>query len=69
MSMRTLTFSSSGGECRNPTLGLIVRVQLTLPKMGDLESSGIPKNLEDNLRVQISSHWCFLYIIGKCLEV
>jgi hypothetical protein len=32
--MRTLTFSSSGGECRNPHFEGNVRSPLTLPKMG-----------------------------------
>jgi len=52
---------------RNPILGLSV-MQLTLPKVGDLESSGTPKNSEDNLRGQISLHWCFFYINGKVLK-
>ncbi len=52
-------------KCRNPTLGLSVRMQLTLPKVGDLESSGTPENLEEDLRGQISLHWCILYINGK----
>jgi hypothetical protein len=44
--------------CCNPTLG----------KVGDLESSGTPENLEDDLRGPISSHWCALYGIGKVLK-
>jgi len=35
------------------------------PKSGDLESSGTLKNSEDDLRGQISSHWCAFYVIGK----
>jgi hypothetical protein len=38
------------------------------PKVGDLESSETPKNAEDDLRGQISSHWCVLYVIGKVLK-
>jgi len=53
---------------RNPTLGLSVKMQLTLPKVGDLESFGTPKNSEDNLRGQISLHWCVLYINEKVLK-
>jgi len=54
--------------CCNPTLGLSVRMQLTLPKVGDLESSGTPESSEDDLRSQISLHWCVLYINGKVLK-
>jgi hypothetical protein len=32
------------------------------------DSSGTPKNSELNLRGQISSHWCVLYINGKVLK-
>jgi len=51
-----------------PHFGLSVRMQLTLPKVGDLESSGTPENSEDDLRGQISLHWCILYINGKFLK-
>jgi len=51
-----------------PHFGLSVRMQLTLPKVGDLESSGTPENSEDDLRGQISSHWCIFYINGKVLK-
>jgi hypothetical protein len=54
--------------CSNPTLGLSVKMQFTLPKVGDLESSETPKNSEDDLRGQISLHWCVLYINGKVLK-
>ncbi len=40
--MRTLTFSSSGGECRNPTLGKC-EDETHIPEMGTWES---PKTLE-----------------------
>jgi len=33
-----------------------------------MESSGTPRNLEDDLRGQISWPWCFLYINGKVLK-
>jgi len=33
-----------------------------------MESSGTPKNSEDDLRGQISSLWCVLYINGKVLK-
>jgi len=38
------------------------------PKSGKMESSGTPKNLEDDFRGQISSPWCVLYINGKLLK-
>jgi hypothetical protein len=38
------------------------------PKSGDLESSGTPENSEDDLRGQISSPCCVLYINGKLLK-
>jgi hypothetical protein len=43
-------------------------MQLTLPKVGDLESSTTPENLEDDLRGQISLHWCVFYINEKVLK-
>jgi hypothetical protein len=36
--------------------------------VGDLESFGTPKNSEDNLRGQISLHYCVFYINGKVLK-
>jgi len=38
------------------------------PKSGKMESSGTPENSEDNLRGQISSPWCVLYINGNLLR-
>jgi len=38
------------------------------PKSGKTESSGTLENSEDNLRVQISSTWCILYIDRKLLK-
>ncbi len=55
-------------SCRNPTLGLSVRMQLTFPKSGKMESSGTPKNSEDDLKGQISLPWCVLYINRNFLK-
>jgi hypothetical protein len=38
------------------------------PKSGKMESSGTPKNSEDDLRGQISLPWYVLYINGKLLK-
>jgi len=38
------------------------------PKSGKMESSGTPKNSEDDLKGQISLPWCILYINGKLLK-
>jgi hypothetical protein len=38
------------------------------PKSGKMESSGTPENSKDDLRGQISSPWCILYIDGKFLK-
>ncbi len=65
--MRTLTFSSSGGECRNPTLGLSVRMKLT-PKVGDLESSGTPECLGCDKRGRNTSELGVLGFIRKVLK-
>jgi hypothetical protein len=54
-----------GALCRNPTLRLSVKMQFTLAKVGDLEFFRTPENSEDDLRGQIFSHWCVLYINGK----
>jgi len=56
------------GKCRNPILGLSVKIQLTLPKVEDLESSGTSENSKDDLKGQISSHWCIIYINGKVFK-
>ncbi len=48
-----------GAKCENAT---------HTPKSGKMEFSGTPKNSEDNLRGQISLHWCVLYINGKLLK-
>jgi hypothetical protein len=38
------------------------------PKVGDLESSGTPENLELDFRGQNTSHWGVLDIIEKVLK-
>jgi hypothetical protein len=38
------------------------------PKSGNLESSRTPENSEDDLKGQISSHWCAPGVIGKVLK-
>jgi hypothetical protein len=38
------------------------------PKSGNLESSGTPKNSKLDCRSQNTSHWNFLYTIGKVLK-
>jgi len=48
-----------GAKCENAT---------HTPKSGKMESFGTPKNSEDDLRGQISLHWCVLYINGKVLK-
>ncbi len=55
MSMRTLTFSSSGGECRNPTLEEWEDNSL-IPKMGTWESAKTPETSEFDFRGQKTSH-------------
>jgi hypothetical protein len=54
-------------DCRNPTLAKFEDETQT-PKVGDLESSGTPKNSEFDCRVQKTSHWSVLGIIGKVLK-
>jgi hypothetical protein len=43
-------------------------VAIHIPENGSLESSGTPKNSEDDCRGQNTSHWSVLYIIGKVLK-
>jgi hypothetical protein len=43
-------------------------MKLTLPKVGDLESSRTPDLLELDSRGQNTSHWSVLYINGKVLK-
>jgi hypothetical protein len=65
--MRTLTFSSSGGECRKPTLAKCEDETHT-PKVEDLESSGTPEALEFDNKGQNTSSWGILSVIGKVLK-
>jgi hypothetical protein len=52
--------------CRNPTLAKCEDETHT-PKVGDLESSGTPKNSKLDCRGQNTSHWSVIDIIGKVL--
>ncbi len=56
------------GRLSQPHFGAKCENAIHTPKSGDLESSGTPENLEDNLRGQISSPWCVFYINGKLLK-
>jgi hypothetical protein len=49
-------------------LGPSVRMKFTLPKVGDLESSGIPESLEFDSKGQNTSPWGVLGFIGKVLK-
>jgi hypothetical protein len=49
-------------------LGPSVRMKLTLPKVGDLESSGTPEFLEFDSKEQKTSPWGVLGVIGKVLK-
>jgi hypothetical protein len=53
--------------CRNPLWGKCEDETLT-PKSGNLESSGSLKNSEVDCRGQNTSHWGFLYTVGKVLK-
>jgi len=66
--MRTLTFSSNGGECRNPTLKES-KDETHTPKIRTSESSETPKTSEFDCRGQNTSHWGVLYIIWKAINV
>jgi hypothetical protein len=48
-----------GAKCENAT---------HTPKSAKMESSGTPENSEDDLKGQISLHWCLFYINGKLLK-
>jgi hypothetical protein len=48
-----------GAKCENAT---------HIPKSGKMESFGTLEASKDDLRGQISSHWCVLYINGKILK-
>jgi hypothetical protein len=60
-----MSHAITNGYLSQPHFGQSGKMQLPLPKVGDLESSGTPKNSENDLRGQISSHWCVLYVIEK----
>jgi hypothetical protein len=45
-----------------------VRMKLTLPKVGDLESSGTPKFLEFDIKGKNTSPWGVLGVIEKVLK-
>jgi hypothetical protein len=62
--MRTLTFSSSGGECCNPTLRE-GEDETHIPEMGIWESSRTPKTSEVDYRGQNTLHLDIFYMIGK----
>jgi hypothetical protein len=53
--------------CRNPTLAKCEDETHT-PKVGDLGSSGTPKNSELDFRGQNTLHWGVLDINGKVLK-
>jgi hypothetical protein len=65
--MKTLTFSSSGGKCRNPTLEECEDDTHT-PKMGTCESSRTPETSEFDCRGQNTSPWGILHVIEKLLK-
>jgi hypothetical protein len=54
--------------CRNPTLAKCGGVKPNTSKVGDLESSGTPECLEFDRKVQNTSHWGVLGVIGKVLK-
>jgi hypothetical protein len=62
--MRTLTFSSSGGECRNPTLREC-EDEIHTPETGTWESTRTSKISEFDYRGQNTSPWGVLNIIEK----
>jgi hypothetical protein len=65
--MRTMTFSSSGGECGNPTLAKC-EDQTHTPKVADLESSRTLEYLEFDYKAQNTSYWGVLNVTGKVLK-
>ncbi len=56
---RTTTYVSQ------PHFGVKCEKAIHTPKNGKMESSGTLENLKDDLRGQISSPWCVLYINGS----
>jgi hypothetical protein len=67
VSIRTLTFSSNGGECRNPTLREC-EDEIHTPKMGTWHSTVTLETSEFDYKGQNTSHWGVIYIIGKLLK-
>jgi hypothetical protein len=65
--MRTLTFSSSGGECRDPT-GKVGECNSHSQTWETWSPPGFPKIQKTIWGGQISLHWCVLYINGKVLK-
>jgi len=64
-----IEYASCTCECvSQPHFGAKCENAIHIPKSGKMESSGTPKNLEDDLRGQISLPWCVLYINGKVLK-
>jgi hypothetical protein len=58
-----------GGESMSqPHFGAKCENAIHTPKSGKMESFGTPKNSKDDLRGQISSSWCVLYINEKVLK-
>ncbi len=53
--------------CRNPTLAKC-EDETHIPKVGDLESSGTPRNSKLECRGQNTSHWSVFGIIEKVLK-
>jgi len=56
------------GRVSQPHFGVKCENAIHTPKSGKMESSGTPENSEDDLRGQISLHWCVLYGNGKVLK-
>jgi hypothetical protein len=56
------------GWMSQPHFEASVRMKLTLPKVGNLESSGTPATSELDCRGQNTSPWNVLYTVGKALK-
>jgi len=56
------------GWMSQPHFEASVRMRLTLPKVGNLESSGTPAISELNCRGQNTSPWDVFYTVGKALK-
>jgi len=62
------TFKVMRVSMSQPHFGAKCEKATHTPKSGKMESSGTPENSENDLRGQISSPWCILYINGKLLK-